>query len=588
MEGVTAPWAAAPEGAVGDEKPGRAEDAPWQLGALPEELHERLRAVERSGGGPPHLLLEAVLSVGKGLELPQVLRRIVEAAVVLVDAEYGALGVLGDDTRISQFLTVGITEDGAKAIGELPAGHGILGELIRHPAPLRLAELGEHPSSYGFPPHHPPMRSFLGAPVKVRDKVFGNLYLTEKRGGREFDAEDETVLSTLAVAAGVAIENARLYEEARYRQRWLAANGEIVAGLLTGAGGADVLETIVDHAVRILAADLGVLALPEDDDNLRVALAVGVDAEVHRGLVLPRRGSFVGAALTARTPLSSLDIEHDPRITAGPPRWAGLGPAVAVPMITGERVRGVLLLARLHGRAPFTEPETAPLPTFAGQAALAMEMADQRQSAEQLALLKDHERIARDLHDLAIQRLFATGMTLQSTLRFVDHPEASERLLRAVDDLDETIKIIRSTIFGLRAHETGRAPHGLRVRTVTVAEQATRTLGFAPALHMEGLIDTDVPAGIAEHVPAVLGEALSNIARHAHATTADISLVVRGGSLTLTVEDDGVGMPRYGRRSGLSNLAKRAESLGGTMTVEAPPEGGTRLVWRAPLPVSPS
>lgn len=587
VDGVTAPGAAAPEGAVGDERPGRAGNAPSQLGALPDELQERLRAVERSGGGPPHLLLEAVLSVGRGLELPQVLRHIVEAAVVLVDAEYGALGVLGDDTRIAQLLTVGSSEEeeeAAAALGGLPAGHGVLGELIRHPAPLGPAETVERPASYGFPPGHPPRGSFLAAPVKVRDKVFGNLYLSEKRGGGEFDADDETVLSTFAVAAGAAIENARLYQEARYRQRWLAANGEIVAGLLPGAGGADVLETIVDHAVRILSADLGVLALPEGDDSVRVALAVGVAAEAHRGLVLPRRGSFVGAAFTARTPVTSLDVEHDPRITAGPPRWAGLGPAVAVPMITGERVHGVLLLARLHGREPFTEPETAPLPTFAGQAALAMEMAEQRRSAEQLALLKDHERIARDLHDLAIQRLFATGMTLQGALRFVDHPQARERLLRAVDDLDETIKIIRSTIFGLRAHETDRAPHGLRVQTVTAAEQATRTLGFTPALHMEGLIDTDVPAGIAEQVPAVLGEALSNIARHAHATAADLSLVVRGGSLTLTVTDNGVGMPRGGRRSGLDNLAGRAESLGGAMTVEALPEGGTRLVWRVPLP----
>ncbi|MFD5393251.1 GAF domain-containing protein [Streptomyces sp. NPDC127097] len=563
--------------------PGRLGAADSQVVALPEELQEHLRAVERSGGRLPILLLEAVLSVGRDLEVPQVLRRIVEAAVALVDAEYGALGVIGDASRISQFLTVGITEEVAESIGGLPAGHGILGELIRHPSPLRLAELGEHPSSYGFPPNHPPMRSFLGVPVKVRDKVFGNLYLTEKRGGRQFNAEDETVLSTLAVAAGVAIENARLYEEARYRQRWLEANGEIAAGLLPGAGQTDVLKTIVDHAVRILTADLGVLALPDEDDRLRVALAMGVDAGAHRGLVLPRHGSFLGAALTAGSSLISLDVEHDPRITAGPPRWAGLGPAVAVPMTAGERVRGVLLLARLRGRDPFTEPETKPLLTFAGQAALAMEMADQRQGIEQLALLKDHERIARDLHDLAIQRLFATGMTLQSALRFVDHPEANERLLRAVDGLDETIKIIRSTIFGLRTHDTHRAAHGLRARTVNVVEQATRTLGFAPALHMEGLVDTEVPAEIAEHVPAVLGEALSNIARHAHATTANVSLVARGGNLRLTVRDNGVGMRGDGRHSGLRNLTKRAESLGGEMTLEAPPEGGTTLVWRVPL-----
>lgn len=569
---------------MGDERPGRAEGAQSHLGALPDDLQERLSTVGRGAGGPASLLLEAVLSVGRELELPQVLRRIVEAAVVLVDAEYGALGVIGEDRRLSQFVPVGISEEQAHTIGPLPAGHGILGELIRHPAPLRLAELGQHRASFGFPPHHPPMHSFLGVPIRVRDKVFGNLYLTEKRGGREFDAEDETVLSTLAVAAGVAIENARLYEDARYRQRWLEANGEIVAGLLPGAEGTDVLKMIVDHAVRILSADLGVLALPADGDNLSVALAVGVDAEAHRGLVLPRHGSFVGAALTARSPLISLDVEHDPRITTGPPRWTGLGPAVAVPMMTGEQVRGVLLLARLHGRSPFTEPETAPLLMFAGQGALAMEIADQRQDAEQLTLLRDHERIARDLHDLAIQRLFATGMTLQSALRFVDHPEAGERLLRAVDDLDETIKIIRSTIFGLRPHGSGRAAQRLRVRMTDSVERAADTLGFTPSLRMEGLIDTEVTADAAEHVLAVLGEALSNTAQHAHASAADVSLTVRDRRLTLTVKDNGVGIPEAGRRSGLRNLAKRAESMGGEMSVEAPAEGGSRLVWCVPLP----
>ncbi|MEV0371260.1 GAF domain-containing protein [Streptomyces sp. NPDC050636] len=570
---------------VGDDGTDRRGDARRRLDALPDDLQERLDAVQLGSGATAHLLLEAVLSVGRGLDLPRVLRRIVEAAVVVVDAEYGALGVVGEGTRLSQFLPVGVTQEQQDAIGHLPAGHGILGELIRHPEPLRLPELSEHPSSYGFPPNHPPMHSFLGVPIRVRDEVFGNLYLTEKRGGGEFDAEDETVLSTLAVAAGVAIENARLYEEARYRQRWLEANGEIVAGLLPGADDMQVLEMIVNHALRILAADLGVLALPVEGAAVRVALASGVDAGAHRGLVLPREGSFIGAALDAKKPLISLGVDNDPRSTAGP-RWTGLGPAVAVPMITGERVRGVLLLARVKGRDPFTEPETAPLLTFAGQAALAIELAEQRQSAEQLALLEDRDRIARDLHDLAIQRLFATGMTLQSAVRFVDHPEASERLLRAVDDLDETIKIIRSTIFGLRARESGRASHGLRVRTVTAVEQAARPLGFTPSLHMEGLIDTDVPAEIAEHVVAVLAEALSNTARHAHATAVDVSLIVRGGTLRLSVADNGTGMPPGGRRSGLANLAKRAESVGGELTVGTSEHGGTRLLWCAPLPSS--
>ncbi|RKN06160.1 GAF domain-containing protein [Streptomyces radicis] len=555
-----------------------------RLDELLEELQLRIDAI-RGTRDRVHGLLEALLSVGRELDLPGVLRRIVEAAVALVDAEYGALGVIGEDDRLAQFITVGVSEERIAAIGRLPSGHGILGELIRHPEPLRLTDLAAHPASFGFPPNHPPMRSFLGVPVRVRDEVFGNLYLTDKRGGREFDAEDESVLTTLAVAAGVAVENARLYEEARYRQRWLEANAEIVGGLLSGAGETQVLEQIVVHARRILAADLGVLALAgENGDDLRVAIAEGREAEAHRGLEVTREGSFLGAAITAEAPVISRDIGADPRAAEGPRRFDGLGPAVAVPLGTGAGTRGALLLVRAVREAAFTDNETAPLLAFAGQAALALELAERRRAAEQLILLEERDRIARDLHDLAIQRLFATGMTLQSTVRFVDHPQAAERLVRAVDDLDETIKIIRSTIFGLRAHEAGPAARGPRARLMAKVEEAVAALGFTPGLRLEGLIDTDVPAGVADHAVAVLGEALSNVARHASARSARVSVVVAAGTLTLTVADDGVGMPAgEGRRSGLRNMAERAEQLGGTLELTPGDGGGTRLVWRVPL-----
>jgi signal transduction histidine kinase len=554
-----------------------------QLDQLLEELQVRIDAV-RGTRDRVHSLLEAVLSVGGDLDLAQVLRRIVEAAVVLVDAEYGALGVI-EGTRLSQFLTSGISAEQAQAIGPLPSGHGILGELIRHPEPLRLTEISDHPASHGFPPDHPPMHSFLGVPIRVRDEVFGNIYLTEKRGGAEFDGEDETVLRTLAVAAGVAIENARLYKAARDRQEWLEANAQIVSDLLSGAEEGAVLRGLVAHAGRILQADLGVIALPVGDStDLQVVIAVGVDAEDHSGLVLPAQGSFMGAALAAGGSISTSEIRKDPRVTVGPPRWQGLGPVVAVPMLGEDRARGVLLLGRAEQALPFTEDEIAPLAAFAGQAALAMELAERRRSAEQVALLEDRDRIARDLHDLAIQRLFATGMTLQSSLRFIDHPEANERILRAVDDLDETIKIIRSTIFGLRAKEADRKRLSLRARAVTAAESAARTLGFTPSVRMEGLIDTDVPQAVAEDVVAVLEEALSNVARHAQASAVEISLTVSSGRLALSVSDDGVGLPEQGRRSGLRNLAERAEHRGGDMTAAAREEGGTRLLWRVPLP----
>lgn len=553
-----------------------------QLDQLLDELQVRIDAV-RGTRDRVHNLLEAVLSVGSELELAQVLRRIVEAAVVLVDAEYGALGVI-EGTRLSQFLTSGVSPEQAQAIGPLPSGHGILGELIRHPEPLRLTEISAHPASYGFPPGHPPMHSFLGMPIRVREEVFGNIYLTEKRGGADFDGEDETVLRTLAVAAGVAIENARLYKAARDRQRWLEANAWIVGDLLSGAGEDAVLRGIIEHASRILDADLGVIALPAGEStDLRVVIAVGVDAEAHRGLVLPAEGSFMGAALAAGGSLTTSEIQKDPRVTVGPPRWKGLGPVVAVPMLAEDRALGVLLLGRAEHALPFTEDETAPLAAFAGQAALAMELAERRRSAEQVALLEDRDRIARDLHDLAIQRLFATGMTLQSSLRFIDHPEANERIMRAVDDLDETIKIIRSTIFALRAKEADRLRLSLRARAVTAAESAARTLGFTPSLRMEGLIDTDVPQSVAEDVVAVLEEALSNVARHARASAVEVRMAVSAGRLAVTVADDGVGLPEQGRRSGLANLAERARRHGGEMTAGARDGGGTRLVWQVPL-----
>jgi signal transduction histidine kinase len=555
-----------------------------RLDELLDELQARIDAA-RGAQNRVHSLLEAVLSVGRELDLPQALRRIVEAAVVLVDAEYGALGVIGDDRMLSEFHTVGVSEEQRAKIGHLPSGHGILGELIRHPEPLRLTEISDHPSSYGFPPHHPPMHSFLGVPIRVRDQVFGNLYLTEKRGAAEFDAEDESVLSTLAVAAGVAVENARLYEETRLRERWLRASSEATRALLSGSPSADVLRLIIEQARQIASADAGMIAesVP-GEDALRPLFAAGADAEQRTGVVMSARDGFVAAVLDTAEPVVSADIQHDPRTSGEAPQWAGLGPVVGVPLGAGAKALGVLLLGRAAGRTPFADADAGPLLGFAGQAALALELAERRRDAEQITLLKDRDRIARDLHDLAIQRLFAAGMTLQSTQRFVDHPEAVERLSRTVDDLDETIRIIRSTIFGLRTRGGTKEASGLRGRVSEAVAAASTSLGFAPALRIEGLVDTDVPGDIADHALAVLAEALSNAARHSGAHAVDVHLRFSAGELALAVTDDGRGVPEGVRRSGLSNMEERAVSLGGTLTVgERPEGGGTRVVWEVPV-----
>ncbi|MFG2818504.1 GAF domain-containing protein [Kitasatospora sp. NPDC048365] len=555
-----------------------------RLDELLTELQARIDAA-RGTRDRVHSLLEAVLSVGRELDLTHVLRSIVEAAAVLVDAQYAALGVIGPDGEtLSEFLTVGLSEEEIAKIGPHPTGRGILGELIRHPEPLRLSDLSAHPGSYGFPANHPPMRTFLGVPVRVRDEVFGHLYLTDKRGGEDFEADDESVISTLAVAAGVAIDNARLYEEAQRQQRWLSAGAEITRGLLSGRSRSQVLELIAQRAREITGAELADVSVPvPDTDAVRVELALGADEAARLGLVVPLAGSLSGEARATGAPATTADLAGDPRLSAGPRRFDGLGPAVAVPLgRTAGQVEGVLLLARRSGEPAFTEREIGPLVGFADQAALALELAERRKDAEQLAMLEDRDRIARDLHDLAIQRLFATGMTLQSAARFIDHPGASDRVLRAVGDLDETIKIIRSTIFGLRARDE-HTIQGLRAQVVRVVEEAQPALGFAPRLSMEGLLDTDVPAQVADHVVAVLGEALSNAARHARARRVEVALQAVGSRVVLTVQDDGVGIPEQGRRSGLRNLAERAESVGGTLELAAAPDGGTRLVWSAPL-----
>ncbi|MCM2417715.1 GAF domain-containing sensor histidine kinase [Streptomyces sp. RKAG293] len=554
-----------------------------RLDELLEELQSRLD-VARGTRDQVRGLLEAVLSVGRELDLEQVLRNIVEAAAVLVKAEYAALGVIGPDgERLAEFLTVGFTPEQITAIGAYPSGHGILGVLIRDPHPLRLPRISDHPSSYGFPPNHPPMDSFLGVPIRVRDHVFGNLYLTEKRGGGQFDAEDESVLATLAVAAGVAIDNARLYEESRRRERWLQANAEITHTLMAGSPRSAVISLIAERAREITGAELALVALPVDDAAaLSVELVIGRDAPALRGLVVPVEGSLVGAAFSSGRPVTSENINLDESVRTDVPRNDRLEAAVAVPIGTGDGPRGVLLLVRAAGGTAFTDEEIEPLQGFAGQAAVAMELAERRTDAEQIALLEDRDRIARDLHDLAIQRLFATGMTLQSAGRFIEHPEASERVRRAVDDLDETIKIIRSTIFGLRSRETG-AEHTLRARTVRAASDASAVLGFTPSVRMEGLLDTQVPREVADHVMAVLAESLSNVAKHAHATRVQVALETDGRHVVLTTTDNGVGLPAERNGNGLRNMRERALQLGGDMELVCPPDGGTTLVWQVPV-----
>ncbi|WP_405933243.1 GAF domain-containing protein [Streptomyces sp. NBC_00827] len=549
---------------------------------LLEELQvQRVRGTQNR----VHTLLDAVLTIGSDLDLGVVLHRIVESAVQLVDCRYGALGVLGEEGGIKQFVTVGVDDEVIARIGHYPRGEGILGLLIREPRALRLADLSEHQASVGFPPGHPPMTTFLGTPVQVRDRVFGNLYLTEKYGGKQFDAEDEAVLRALGAAAGVAIDNARLYDDARRRERWLTASSELTRTLLSGADPAEALASFTATVRELADADLVTLAVPvTGTGNLVIEVADGVGAEQVRGLALPDSTSLAVKVFGSGETIVSDSLSQDPRAESGSAAVLDLGPAFLIPLGTHEHVRGVLQVANRQGSPAFPDATVDMIAGFADHAALALEIAEHRRDAEQLLILNDRDRIARDLHDLAIQRLFASGLSLQSVLnRLADRPDVAERVQRVVDDLDDTIKVVRSTIYALREHDRSDAA-GLRARLVAEVGQAAQTLGFTPSLRMSGLLDTDVPDDHANHLLAVLREALSNAARHAHATAVEVTAEAADGVLRLRVADNGRGFgPSVTRRSGLANIRTRAEELGGAFALTPHQHTGTILEWTVPL-----
>ncbi|MFD0899168.1 GAF domain-containing sensor histidine kinase [Actinomadura sediminis] len=550
-----------------------------QLDDLLTELQARLEAA-RSTRDRVHALLEAVVSVGSELDLESVLRRITEAATTLVDARYGALGVIDEGgERLVQFVTVGVGDKEIEAIGHWPHGHGILGLLIREPHSIRLPDLGEHRDSYGFPANHPPMRTFLGVPIRVRDEVFGNLYLTEKAGGEEFDQEDEVVVTALATAAGVAIENARLYQEARRRERWLEASQEISTALLSGTDPHEVTTLVAQRAREIADAHLATVALVEEGDtDFVVECAHGEGADDLVGLRVPLDHSVAGPVFAEGVALRLADgnaAAHEANV----PERVPIGPLIVVPLGVGASARGVISVINPPGGPVFSEGTQRLLEAFAGQAAVALELAERRRDAERLTLLEDRDRIARDLHDTVIQRLFATAMALMATLKLVQRKEVAVRVQRAVDDLDDTIRQIRSSIFALQVADEEES---LRSRIHALVDMAAEQLQFAPSVRLDGLLDTVVDEETGEHLLAVVQEALSNVARHAQATETAVNIDV-GDDVTVRVEDDGVGIPEDGRRSGLRNIDDRARTLGGTSTAEPRPGGGTALTWQVPL-----
>jgi signal transduction histidine kinase len=563
-----------------------------RLDELLAELQGRLQAVLTTRDRM-RSLLEAVVAISSGLDLESTLRRIVETAVELVDATYGALGVIGTGGRLAEFIPVGVSEEEIAQIDHWPEGRGLLGLLIKDPHPLRLAAISGHPESSGFPAGHPAMRSFLGVPVRVRDEVFGNLYLTNKRGGGEFTEDDEAVLVALGAAAGVAVENARLYQAARRSQRWMQASAEVTTALLSGTEPGEVLARITSQARELSDADIAVLALPgEEGQFLTVTYVDGDGAQAVRGLALPTGRSLSGRVLTTGDAVTSADFAADEHAAvAARAAMSHIGPAVVFPLGAPGSSRGVLTIGRRHGREPFPHAEAAFAASFAAQAGVALELAASRAEAERLSVYQDRDRIARDLHDLVIQRLYATGMSLQGTMPMISRPEVAARVSRAVDDMDETIKEIRGAIFALQSRNTGRTSDP-RADIVHLVEEMTATLGFTPSLRLGVGLRTLHSEELTEQVIAVLREALSNMARHAGASRADVTVDVgQDGVLSVLVADDGTGIPPEGRRSGLRNLADRAVKLGGELRLGPVEPGaarpGTRLEWRVPAASAP-
>ncbi|MBL1077988.1 GAF domain-containing sensor histidine kinase [Nocardia sp. 2] len=551
------------------------------LSEVKDRVEQIIDARDRIDG-----LVEAMLAVTSGLDLDQTLRTIVRAATVLVDARYGALGVRGHDEQLTRFIFHGIDEKTRARIGNLPEGHGVLGVLLDQPEPLRLEDLARHPASVGFPPHHPPMRSFLGVPVRIRGEVFGNLYLTEKSGGHPFTEDDEVLLQALAAAAGIAVDNARLYESARTRQAWIEATRDIATEFLADTDPAQVLAHVVEHARELTGSQRALLAVVPDPDAAPEEITELVVAQwsgpgtAPADTMVRTTGTAVGEALTTRNPLRFDDCR---KVDLGSPLH-DFGPTLVLPLHTPDSTLGVLITLRSAESAPYTDELLELIAAFTDQAALAMQLAVAQRRMRELDILTDRDRIARDLHDHVIQRLFAIGLSLQGTVPRARVPEVRQRLSDAINDLQDVVEEIRTSIFDL--HGGNGHSTRLRQRIERAVKQQTANTEIRALMHVAGPLSVVEP-GLADHAEAVVREAVSNAVRHSGADTITIDIGV-ADDLTIVVADNGCGIPDGITPSGLTNLARRAEESGGRLAVypRRDPEGeetGTKLHWSVPL-----
>lgn len=520
-------------------------------------------------------LLRASTAVIERLDLEVVLRRIVESAMALVNARYGALGVIAPDGNgLERFIHVGVDSATVAQIGHLPSGKGLLGAVIDDRAPIRLAHVTDDPRSVGFPAHHPTMDSFLGVPVRVGDQVYGNLYLTQGERG-PFGPDDEDLVVALAATAGIAIENARLYDATRTREAWSATAADVMAAMLEATDD-DVLDVIAEHVGALIDVDLVAVAVPHGAEELRITTARGSAADQWRGRILPA-GTLASRALASRRAAS---------VDGLAPLFDGqteLGPTVAIPLFAGNEPLGALTVSRRPGSPGFTDADLEMAFAFAGQAGVAIEVVRAREDRRRLELSRDRARIARDLHDHVIQRLFGAGLSLQAISATVD-AEASSAIETQIDAVDAAIKDIRTVIFALGSGDRARGGHP-RDRILNVVSEMSTGMTMTPRITFEGPLDSLVSTPLADDLTAVLRECLTNIAKHADAERVEVDLSIDSGVVTLTVEDDGRGIPPSVPLSGLANMTERAQLRGGTCTIEPRAGGGTRVAWSAPASI---
>ncbi|HKE68503.1 MAG TPA: GAF domain-containing protein [Nocardioidaceae bacterium] len=535
----------------------------------------------------PQALSDAVVGLGSDLDLRGVLHRIVQAACALSSARYGALTILGSDKTFVDLIIEGLSEDEIARIGEIPHGHGLLGQLLDDPKPLRIARISEHPSAHGFPVNHPDMSSFLGVPVHVHKRMFGLLYLADKQSAEEFSEADERAVAALGAAAGVAIENARLYALSQRRGRWLEASAELTRLLLERADSDTALGVVARRARELSGSAAACVLLADNETDLAVHAVDGAVVEHLHGQTVPREGPAIARVLDEGLPTTVPDLRSLFDQADGPLDDQAPGddapidrkerPALLVPFRSSTNATGILLVVA-PTPAPSREDEYM-LQTFADQAAIALDLAKARSDGEMLVVLAERDRIARDLHDVVIQRMFATGLMLQGAYRFAISPEVRERVEMAVNELDTTIRDLRTAIFEL--HQ--RTAKSLRSELSELVAEYANVLGFAPRLSIKGPLHMTIDAQLRSQVLAVLREALSNVAKHAHATSVHLTLIATDHELIAQIADNGVGINEAAYESGLRNLRDRASKLGGSVTIEPAEPRGTKIEWRVPL-----